>query len=112
MMSCDIKKEVQQLEYNIPWSNWIESRVWESKRATCHTIKKTKLPVKLWDYYVFIISLIRCHTAHDIPSLNIELPETIVTGNNVVHWNWMSFVGIIGCTPGIRQLHYLKRKTL
>ena len=66
----DENVEVQQLKYNTPWSNRVEGVVWENKRTTRQAVRKTKLSVDLCDYCVVLISLIRYHTVHGIPSLN------------------------------------------
>ena len=88
---------VQQLEYNTPWANRAEGAVRENKRASRRAMKKSDCPAKLWDYCAELVAKIRCHTAHDIPTLNGQVPETVVTGNTadiseLVEFGWYQWV--------------------
>ena len=44
-------------------------------------MKKSDFPARLWDYCAEIQANIRCYTDHDIPTLNGQVPKTVVTGN-------------------------------
>ena len=44
-------------------------------------MKKSACPAKLWDYCAELKAKIRCHTSHDIPTLNGQVPKTEVTGD-------------------------------
>ena len=77
----DAKVQVQQLEYNSPWLNRSEGAVRENKRAARRAMKKSALPARLWDYCAELQAKIICHTAHDIPTLNVQVPKIVVTGN-------------------------------
>ena len=88
---------VQQLEYNTPWANRAEGAVRENKRAVRRAMKKSDCPAKLWDYCAELQAKIRCHTAHDIPTLNGQVPETVVTGNTadiseLVEFGWYEWI--------------------
>ena len=81
------------MEYNTPWSNRAEGAVRENKRAVQRAMKKTDSPERLWDYCSKLHGKIRCHTAHNIPTLNGQVPETVVTGNTadiseLVEFGW------------------------
>ena len=73
--------KVQQLKYNTPWANRAEGAARENKRAARRAMKKSDCPARIWDYYAELKAKIICHTAHDIPTLNGQVPETVVTGN-------------------------------
>ena len=66
----DATFQVYQLEYNTPWSNKDEGAVRENKRAARRAMKKSDYPKKLWYYCDELQEKIRCHTAHDISTLN------------------------------------------
>ena len=60
-------------------------------------MKKSDSPTKLWDYCSKLQAKIRCHTAHDIPTLNGQVPETGVTGNTadipeLVGFGWFQWI--------------------
>ena len=60
-------------------------------------MKKSDCPAKLWDYCAELQAKIRCHTAHDIPTLNGQVPETMVTGNTadiseLVEFGWYEWI--------------------
>ena len=74
--------QVQQLKYNNPWKNRAEGAVQENKRAARSAMEKSACPAKLWDYCAELQAKIRCQTAHDILTLNGQVPKTVVTGNN------------------------------
>ena len=44
-------------------------------------MKKSDFSARLWDYCAELQAKIRCHKANDIPTLNVHVPETVVTGN-------------------------------
>ena len=46
----DATVQVQQLEYNTPWSNIAEDEVRENKRASRRAMNKSTCPARLWDY--------------------------------------------------------------
>ena len=77
----DATVQVQQLEYNTPWTNRSEGAVQENKRSARHAMKKSACHARLWDYYDELQAKIRYYTAHDIPTLNGQVPKTVVTGN-------------------------------
>ena len=77
----DATVQVQQLEYNTHWENRAKGAVRENKRAARRAMKKSDFPASLWDYCAELQAKIRCHTACDIPTLNFQVPETVVTGN-------------------------------
>ena len=51
------------------------------KEFARRAMKKLDCPARLWYYCAGLQANIRCHTAHDIPTLNGKVPETVVTGN-------------------------------
>ena len=73
--------QVQQLEYNNPWSNRGECAVQENKRAARRALKKSACPERLWVYCAGLQTNIICHAACNIPSPNGQVPETMVTVN-------------------------------
>ena len=82
--SCqDVTVQVHQLEYNTPWANRAEGAVQQNKRATRRAMKKSACPARLWDYCDELQADIRCHTARNIPTLNVQVPKTVFTGNTV-----------------------------
>ena len=44
-------------------------------------MKKSACPARLWDYCAELQANIRCHTARYIPTLNSQVPKTVITGN-------------------------------
>ena len=44
-------------------------------------MKKSAFPTRICDYCYELQANIRCHTGHDIPTLNGKIPETVVTGD-------------------------------
>ena len=77
----DAMVQVQKLEYNNPWANRAEGAVRKNKISARHAIKNSACPEKLWDYCAELQAKIRCHMAHNIPTLNVQVPKTVVTGN-------------------------------
>ena len=60
-------------------------------------MKKLDCPERLWDYCAELKAKIRCHTAHDIPTLNGKVPKTVVTGNTediseLVEFGWYQWI--------------------
>ena len=60
-------------------------------------MKKFSYPAKMWYYCAELQANIRYHTAHDIPTLNGQVPETVVTGNmagisDLVEFGWYQWV--------------------
>ena len=60
-------------------------------------MKKSAFPARLWDYYAEYQANIRCHTDHDIPTLNGQVPKTVVTGNTediseLVKFGWYQWI--------------------
>ena len=93
----DATVQVQQLEYNNHLAKRAEGAVRENKRASRRAMKKSACPARLWDYCSELQANIRSHTAHDIPTLNGQVPETVVTGNNVdiselVEFGWYQWI--------------------
>ena len=93
----DTSVQVQQLKYNTPWANRSEGAVQEKKGAKRREMMKLACPAKLWDYCAELQAKIRCHTAHNIPTLNGQVPETVVTGNTayiseLVEFGWYQWV--------------------
>ena len=79
----DATVQVHQLEYNTPWANRDEGAVRENKRAARRAMKNSACPVRIWYYCAELQAAIRCHMAHDIPTLNDQVPKTVVTGNTL-----------------------------
>ena len=77
----DATVQVQQLKYNTPWANRAEGAARENKRAARRAMNNSTCSAKLWDYCAELQTKIRCHTAHDVPTLNGQVPKTVVTGN-------------------------------
>ena len=77
----DATVQVQQLKYNTPRANRSEGAVRENKRSARRAMKKSYFPKKLCYYCAELQAKVRCHTAHDIPTLNGQVPDTMVTGN-------------------------------
>ena len=73
--------QVQQPEYNTPWENRAEGAVRENKRAARLAIKNSSCPARLWYYCAELKAKIMCHAAHNILTLNGQVPKTVVTGN-------------------------------
>ena len=73
--------QVHQLKYNTPWSNRSEGSVRENKISARRAVKKSAFPARLWYYCAELQAKIRCHAAHDTPTLNGQVPKTVVTGN-------------------------------
>ena len=73
--------QVHQLKYNTPWSNRSEGAVRENKRAARRAMKKSACSARLWDYCAELQANIRYLPAHDIPTLNGQVPKTVVTVN-------------------------------
>ena len=44
-------------------------------------MNKSSCPAKLWDYCAELQAKIIYHTTHDISTLNVQVPETVVTVN-------------------------------
>ena len=60
-------------------------------------MKNSACPAKLWYYCAELQAKIRCYTAHDIPTINGEVPETVVTGNTadiseLVDFGWYHWI--------------------
>ena len=60
-------------------------------------MKKSSCPAKLWEYCAELQAKIRCHMTHDVPTLNGQVPETMVTGNTadiseLVEFGWYQWV--------------------
>ena len=64
--------QVQQLEYNTPWANRAEDAFRDNKRSARRAMKKSACPARLWYYCAKLQAKIRCHTAHNIPTLNAQ----------------------------------------
>ena len=96
--SCqDATVQVQQLEYNTPWANRAEGAVQENKISTRRAMKKSACPARLWDYCAELQAKIRCHMAHNVTTLNGQVPKTMVTGNNadiseLVEFGWYQWI--------------------
>jgi hypothetical protein len=79
------------------WQNRAEGCIREIKRATCRAMLKTKSPSRLWDYCAELKARIRSHTAHNLPILEDEVPETLMTGSTadisqLVEFGWYDWV--------------------
>ena len=80
--SCqDATVQVQQLKYNTPQENRVESAVQENKKAARRAMKNSACPARLWDNCAELQAKIRSHTVHNIPTLNGQVLKTVVTGN-------------------------------
>ena len=60
-------------------------------------MKKLAFPARLWDYFSELQANIRCHMAHNIPTLNGQVPETAVTGgtadiSELVEFGWYQWI--------------------
>ena len=93
----DATVQVQHLEYNTLWENRAEGAIRENKRSARRAMKKSACPEKLWDYCAELQAKIRCHTAQDIPTLNVQVPKTVVIGNTkyiseLVECGWYQWV--------------------
>ena len=93
----DVTVQVQQLEYNTHWSNIAEGAVRDNKRSARRAMKKSACLARLCDYCDELQAKIRCHRAHDIPTLNDQVPETVVTGNTadvseLVEFGWYQWI--------------------
>ena len=77
----DATVQVQRIEYNTPWENRAEGAVRQNKIDARRATNKQACPARLWDYCSELQEKIRCHTMHDIPTINGQVPETMVTGN-------------------------------
>ena len=99
----DATFQVQQLEYNTPWANRAEGAVRENKRAARRAMKNLACPARLWDYCAKLQAKIICHTAHNIPTLNGQVPKTLVTVNTadiseLVEFGWYQWIYYRGAT--------------
>ena len=72
---------VQKLVFNNPWANRAEGVVRDNKRAARRAMKKSSCSAKLCDSCAELQAKTGCHTTNDIPTLNGQFPETVVTGN-------------------------------
>ena len=93
----DATVQVQQLKYNTPWENRAEGAFQENKRAARRAMNNSACPARLWYYCSEFHAKTRCHTAHDIPTLNSQVPETVVNGNTtdiseLVEFGWYHWV--------------------
>ena len=77
----DATVPVLQLEYNTPRANRSEGSVRDNKRAAIRAMNMSACPARLWGYCDELQAKIRCHTVHDIPTQNGQVPETMVTVN-------------------------------
>ena len=60
-------------------------------------MKKFDFPARLWDYCAGLQAKIRCHTARNIPTINGQVPKTVITGNTadiseLVEFGWYQWV--------------------
>jgi hypothetical protein len=76
----EVDSRVKQLEPYTPWSNAAESAIRELKRGFGRQMVRSGAPKCLWDHCLEREAYIRSNTAHDIFSLNGQVPETIVSG--------------------------------
>jgi hypothetical protein len=76
----EVDSRVKQLEPHTPWSNAAESAIRELKRGFGRQMVRSGAPKCLWDHCLEREAYIRSFTAHDIFSLNGQVPETIVSG--------------------------------
>ena len=93
----DATVQVQQLEYNTSCSKIAEGAVQRNKRATIRAMAKLALPSRLWDYCAELQAKIRCHNLHDIPTINVQVPKTVVTENTadiseLVEFRWYQWI--------------------
>ena len=71
---------VRQTEPLSPWSNYAEVSIKQLKLASGRDLRRSKCPKMLWDDCIERQVYIRSFTAHDIYSLQGEVPETLVCG--------------------------------
>ena len=83
----DATVQVQHIEYNTPWSNRDEGAVRENKRAARRAMKKSACTARLCNYFYELQAKIRCHTAHNIPTLNGQFPELWLLGILQIYHN-------------------------
>ena len=71
---------VRQVEPYSPWSNAAEGAIRELKKGVGRELVKSKCPKRLWDHCIERQAYVRSFTAHDIYSLDGQVPETIISG--------------------------------
>ena len=71
---------VRQVEPYSPWSNATEGAIRELKKGVGRELVKSKCPKRLWDHCIERQAYVRSFTAHDIYSLDGQVPETIISG--------------------------------
>ena len=71
---------LEQTETYYPWHNEAEGGIKELKRGASRKILKDRPPKRLWDDGVELDLQLQSHTSHNIHCLNIETPETIMSG--------------------------------
>ena len=84
--------QLKQIEPHSPWQNAAEGAIRELKRGAARKMSKSGSPMTLWDDCLELESYIRSHTAHDIYSLNGQVPETIMSGETAD----ISFISELG----------------
>ena len=69
---------------------------------------KTQTPKSLWDDCLEYESIIRYNTAHDIYELQVEVPETIVSGGHPISQKYATWDGTNGASTVIWLPHFPK----
>ena len=63
-----------------PWSQLAEGYIRELKRLSSQQLIKMRSPKHLWGHLIELAALIRSHTANSNYELEVEVPETRMTG--------------------------------
>jgi len=92
-LGCHIK----QVEPHSPWQNAAEGAIRELKYGPGKKMMASGAPHKLWDHCIELKSYICSHTALDIYELQVQVPETILSGQTAdispfVECQWYEFV--------------------
>ena len=88
---------VKQTEPYTPFSNAAEGTIRELKRGAGRDMVRSRAPKRLWDDCLERQALVRSSTAHDIYSLDGQVPETMIKGetadiSSVALFQWYEWV--------------------
>lgn len=87
----DAGTHVRPLEPYTPWANAAEGAIRELKRGVGQDMFRSGAPKRLWDYCAVRRAYIRSFTAHDIYSLEGNVPEAKVLGESPDITPWALF---------------------
>ena len=76
----DADCRIKQTEPYSPWQNAAESAIRELKKAAGRKMVRAGAPKPFWADAIELEAYVRSHTAHDIYSLQGEVPETVMSG--------------------------------